>query len=275
MLLTQLHETISKRAKTTEDLQKLLDAADCEGLEAFTHDNARITSVIVSLRNLITPGELPFSVINTNELPAVDLSVALPTLRTLKGLSNLEVRALLVNSVNERQANSFDRPKPLSLKLETLEGMPRVTKRFDLSHAPLIKTLAGARLAEGVAVSLNHLTNLETLAGLDGVKTLKLDNSGGVKSKLMLKHVPSSLQELDLTYFIFHSGMALFAGVPQRVDVKLDNGLRYMKNGSIEVVPANVAKRLLAIREKDQGTKGILEAQQLLIDSDLDDLADF
>ena len=153
MLLTLLHETISKRAKTSEELQQTLDLAGAKDIFAVDDKTVKIKGSTASLGNLVTPGSLPFKFeAGRHEY----LDVRLGTLKTLQGMEGLVISIFVIgNYYNNKKSKS----KPNNL--ESMKYCPHVEAKLDINNCPKLKSLVGVKLTEGASVSLSHIPLLD------------------------------------------------------------------------------------------------------------------
>lgn len=270
MLLTQLQESISKVGKTTEDLQKLLDASGSVGIEAISHNKAKIFDDHATLIGIITAGSLPFQ-LTSGALEGVSLSIQLPTLKTFHGFSLDKLSSLSIGSVvNDRKSGAVKERFPLAL--ESLKQMPRVKDNIRIEHAAKLRTLEGLRLDAGGVLTLNLCSGLETIEHVPDGIMVKISGCENVS----FKHFPKGVVGLNLEDFYFKSGLPWIVAIPKSCNLNLGSALsiNVYKNGQKSSLDKGVSDRLLAIREHGAGNAKVLEAQQLLLDEGYDELSE-
>lgn len=276
MLLTSLHETITKKAKTTDELRKLLDVADCEGLEVVSATEVLITRSPAYIKGLTTAGTLPFKVTQPEGTDNIELSVAVPTMRSMQGLSGLKLAKLIINTVISGQHRNI---KSILSKLASLEGMPLVHKLFQLSNAPELKTLKGLNIVSGAGVELYSCDGLTSLAEITTKCTVSVTGC----RNMSFKNMPASVTKLNLEYFSFKSGLPWLVMIPAScelmladVTIKEVDGVKsrwWNSTASGDGVPGEIIDRILELQKKGGTRADMLRIQQDLIEADCDALA--
>ena len=256
MLLTYLHETITRRAKTTEELQKLIDVSGSTGIEAASSDSVNVKDRDVVLQNLITAGSLPFKFEASDY--DVRLYVMVPTLRSLHGMEALEIGELEVGSVSTTK-------KIVTSKLTTLKGMPKVSRKVKLKNLPELKSLEGLNVDDGFELSLYKCPQIQNLELARGARKIQLYDC----ENLTFQHFPESCEHLDLEYFTITRGLPWYITIPYACKIKHSSvpfGL---------TLPPEILKKLIEYQQNGKNSKvDLLEIQTDLIDADLDHLAE-
>lgn len=262
MLLTHLNETITRRAKSTEELQKLLDASDSTGIVAVSADTVQLVEHDNLLQNIITAGKLPFKFAkNSQEQPAI-LKVIVPTLRTLAGMEELELFKLIINPLTKPK--QFEPATVVGSKLETLVGMPKVYGKLEIRNASVLKSLTGLTQPP-TTLDLSECPMLESLAGAEGVKKVILSGM----PKLSLKDFPKSCSELNINHFHIERGLPWIIKIPHHCRILFDS---YTFDG----VPKEILTKIFDYRQLgNSSTVAMLEIQADLIDAGVaDELAE-
>lgn len=267
MLLTQLHETITRRAKSVDELQKLIDVSGSTGIEAVSADTVKITDRVVTLQNIVTPGQLPFKFEPCSE--DVILQIAIPTLRTLHGLEGLEVQDFVIGRVLQKNHRSGNQ-EIVHSKLTTLKGMPKTAGKVSLSNMPELKSLEGLNAVEGFSLSIYECQQLTSLAEATGVKKLQLMGC----NKLSFQGFPQSCEHLDMEYLTLTRCLPWFITIPKTCKLKMSTHPHGQPFCGL-TLPEDLVKKLLDYQEQGKNSNtNLLEIQTALIDADLDDLAE-
>lgn len=256
MLLTHLHETLSKKVKTADALQKLLDVADAEGLEAVSATEVMTTSGIVNFGNMITAGTLPFRVIPGG--PANVLQIDLPTLTSFKGLEGLTVERI-----------DFCMTSTAPSKLQSLKGMPKTTKLLKL-QTPKLTSLEGLNLQDSKSVL--ELRNCSALKNLEHATAEKIRLVGEQHELRLNKPWSDSLKTLDLEYFNISTGLPWLVMIPKHVDVLLRSSTKSKLTNT--KLPREIEDKIIRIQRAGGTRADVFEIQQDLIEAGLDDLAE-
>lgn len=263
MLLTKLHETISRRAKTVDELQKLIDVSGSTGIEAISSDSVKIVDRMVVLQNIITPGQLPFKFEAASH--EISLRVNVPTLRSLHGMEGLVIQDFEIGSVSK--SNQYGPNTIYSSRLTTLKGMPKVSGSVKLNNMLELKDLEGLNILEGAKLSLQNCPHIPNLAPAQGVTTIKLMEC----KNITFQDFPESCKELNIEYLTITRGLPWFITIPPTCQVKIYNANQFL---GIEL-PSELLAKILEYQRTGKSSKvHLLEIQTELIDADLDNLAE-
>lgn len=269
MLLTQLQETINRKAKTTEELQKMLDVSSCIGLEAISATQVKPISKSVTISGIITPGTLPFTIAD-DEGVMETLMLILPTVASYEGsgLDKLEVKSLSIG-VHIKNGTKVGPSERIPNKLKNLRGTPK-TKTLSISDLASLQTLEGVQLEPGAAVEITNCPLLTSVADAVGLKELTLTGCPLIK----FKNVPKTIERLSIAYNELKTGIPWFVTVPKGCTVKYSNmsapDADYFYNSEI---PLELQRKIIGMQERGGTKADILEIQQDLIDAGLDELA--
>lgn len=260
MLLTHLHETIAKRAATAEDLQKILDVAECVGViptgakTVKLADNFRISG-------LITAGTLPFTVEACE--PAVG-TIELGTITSLKGLEKVTVGKFAINRYL-KPSRSYNAAETRS-KLRSVEHCPLVTDQLEINSCIELTSLKGLRLGEGATLKLSELHKLTSLEGAENAREIMISGCNSVS----LKNFPKSCTRLDIEYNKIKRGMPWFVLIPSTCTIKSSYDYTFGND-----VPRELYVKMCKLQESGSATRrDMLEIQQDLIEAGLDELAE-
>lgn len=265
MLLTHLHETISRRAKTVDELQKLIDVSGSSGIRAVSSDSVEVTDRIVVLQNIITPGRLPFKFEATST--DVTMKVYLPTLKSFHGMEALTVRSFEVGRVSTKDKVGQD--KHLSSTATSLAGMPTVTEKTVLNSMLKLENLDGLKLVAGM-LELNYCPLVPDLANAAGASKIVLSGC----ENLSLQHFPHSCQELNISYQTFKRGLPWYITIPPSCKVTLSTSNHLAPFAGNEL-PLDLAQKIIDYQLAGKSSRThLLEIQADLIDADFDELAE-
>lgn len=270
MLLTQLHESITRKAKNVDELQKLIDVSGSTGIEAISADTVEIVSTDVHLQNLITPGQLPFK-FKEGVYPNATLRVSVPTLRTFKGLEKLSVDNFVIGSTSGQATDSIGTKKVIPSKITSLAHMPQVTGHVDLYHMLELKTLEGLNVsgnASDTRLMLYNLPLISSLAPAKNITKIVLQEC----ENLTFKDFPADCTKLDIRYITIKRGAPWFITIPKHCTVQLDDiNVLFAPHK----IPEALAAKLIRYQREGLNSKAkMLEIQADLVDADLDDLAE-
>jgi hypothetical protein len=262
MLLTLLHETIAKRAKTVADLQKMLDVAGIDGLEAIDASTVKVTNDnTLKLDKLVTPGTLPFSFAKGE---VARLIIELGTLTTLKGFENLEAGELKIGHAT-KQATGYD-SSSVPNKLASFKHSPKVLHKLNVVNCPELTSLVGLQLVgDKVEVQLTAMPKLQTLEGLEGATEISLSSCNNVS----FKNFPKTCKKLDIKYNKLTRGIPWFVMIPKTCGIKCDRERTFGEDFPIELY-----NEIVKLQEEGSATRrDVLTIQQKLIDAGFDDMA--
>lgn len=263
MLLSLLHETITKRAKTVEELQKLLDMY-CANLKATSATVAEVIdpSATVYVKEMSTPGTLPFTV----QGRANNAIISIPSLRNFDAFKLLETKNL-----------SFSGPGNPTGALESV-SFPHSVKSFTLGYAcPKLKTLEGLKAQH---VTISNSIGSGDLTGLESsVEELTLSRQA--LGTVLLKNAPSGLKH------VYFSSSSVNVNRARRSDDQvIEKGLPWIaflpKGCAVDGLKAAITtdgkqltdEQVAWLADKvGSGRRGLLEIQQYLVDADLGELA--
>lgn len=268
MLLTQLHETITRRAKTTEELQKLIDISGSTGIEAVSSDSVKVTAPLVHLQNIITPGRLPFKFEAVSGTLKVQVHV--PTLRSFHGMEALFVQDFEVGRTTIKKGGSSSDWQTIENKAETLVGMPKATGKVRLNNMPELKSLDGLNVRDGFSLELTYCPQVASLAQAKGVRSIQLMGCENIS----LQDFPESCEHLDISYQTIKRGLPWFITIPPSCKVLLStskNGVPFANNE----LPLELAMKIINYQKEGKSSRThLLEIQADLIDADFDHLAE-
>lgn len=274
MLLAYLQETVVKRPKAVEELQKLLDISDCSGVTAKTADTVEVISDSVVLQKLVTPGRLPFKVLPRSK--SFDLKLFLPTVTSYEGsgLEQCNVKSLTIGRVPKKHASTVGPAVTLMNKLRDLKGLPTAHSIVFLYNVPELKSFEGLK-AQGCDVTIEDASEVESLKGLEGVKTLVLR---GDCKRLTFQHFPKTVESLDLELFEMQVGVPWYVTIPASCRIlnpsSAEKGSHFY---NLDAVPLDLQHKIIKMQEDGKGSRiDMLQVQADLIDAECPDkLTDF
>lgn len=270
MLLAHLQETVVKRPKTKRDLQKLIDISGSEGVEAHTAESVLITSSRVVLRNLVTPGRLPFKFEpNTS---SIDIDLQLPTVTTYEGsgLDGLLLKFVSISGVKKGAGDTWASNRETHKnKLRTLKGIPNADT-LKLYHTVGLKTFEGSGRYDHVY--LDEVQGAESLKGLEGSRSLTIIGDCG---ELTFQHFPTTVDTLNIELFKVKAGLPWYVTIPKtcRIINALDAQNKPCFFELLEKgVPLELQRKIIKMQADGKGGRvDMLEAQADLIDAECPD----
>ena len=265
MLLTKLHETIARLAKTKEELQKLIDVSGSSGIEAVSSDSVRVTDRVVILQNIITAGSLPFKFEASDY--DINLKVVMPTLRSLHGMETLAVSNLEITQVNSKRQGPYGQQSVVVNKLTTLKGMPKVDKTLRLSNLPELKSLEGLDLIGGevefIMYGCPQILNLEHVNGVSKIQLMECKN-------ISFQHFPKDCTALDIEYLTITRCLPWYITIPPTCKIKHSDSNPFGLG-----LPPEIFNKLFEYQQEGKSSRvHLLEIQTDLIDADFDHLAE-
>jgi hypothetical protein len=209
---------------------------------------------------------LPFTVEQGDQDGSnISMTVSIPTLRSLKGLEKLDIGTLIIGQATIYKTVA----RVIPSKLTTLKGMPHVQKHLVLT-TPLLTSLEGLNADVDAKLEIHLVANSKlTMLEHAAVKSIKLI---GLQQALRFSHkLPQTVTKLDLTSFVFSTGLPWYVLIPKHVDVELYNnhiGVSRM------VLPEELERKLIAMQKAGGTRANMFEIQQDLIEAGFDELAE-